>query len=134
MYKCEGKKVIIVNKYPKIEKEIEDFLLDEEGSIPRNKVLMIGSMVLLLNIIMTQEVFAGHYSHSSHRSHSSHSSAHHGNHGNHASHNSIGSSQVDAPSFPQPTPEIPSVQMNDVATTGTISALGSTPEFGKEIK
>ena len=76
------------NRFPKLQKEITDFLIDEEGNIPRSKVIAIGSMMLVLSYIMTQEVHAQHYSHQSHRSHYSHRS--HGSHGNsHSSHNSL---------------------------------------------
>lgn len=32
---------------PKIKKSIEDFLFEEEGNITRNKVLTVGSMMLI---------------------------------------------------------------------------------------
>ena len=55
---------------PKIIKSIEDFLYEEEGNITRNKVLMVGSMMLIMGAIMSMEAFAAHRSHSSHRSRS----------------------------------------------------------------
>ena len=69
--------------FPHIKKAVEDFMYDQEGNIPRNKVLTVGSMLLVLGILLSDEAFAAHGSHSSHRSHSSHSS--------HASHASGGS-------------------------------------------
>ena len=80
---------------PKIKKSIEDFLYEEEGNITRNRVLMIGSMMLIMGAILSIDVFAAHgshkshSSHKSHRSHSSHSSgAYHRSHVSHTSHSS----------------------------------------------
>ena len=77
--------------FPRVQKSIETFLNDEEGNIPRNKLLMIGSMVILMGILFMNEAFAAHRSHSSHSSHSSHKShsshrshSNHSNHGNHS--------------------------------------------------
>ena len=53
-------------KFPHITESIDQFLNDEEGSIPRNKILMIGSMLIILGVLMADEAFAGHRSHSSH--------------------------------------------------------------------
>ena len=58
---------------PKIKKSIEDFLYEEEGNITRNRVLMIGSMMLIMGAILSIDAFAAHGSHKSHSSHSSHS-------------------------------------------------------------
>lgn len=80
--------------FPKLERSLEDFLYEEEGNITRNKMVMVGSLVLVLSLLMYDEVFAGHRSHSSHSSHRSHSSGSggghgsHSNHANHASHSS----------------------------------------------
>lgn len=74
-------------KFPHIQEAITNFLYDEEGNIPRNKVLTIGAMVIVLGILMTDDVFAGHRSHSSHTSHSSHGS-HSSGSGEHISHQS----------------------------------------------
>ena len=70
-----------------IEKTIIDFLFEEEGNITRNKVLTVGSMMLIMGIIMTMDTFAAHRSHSSHSSHSSHKS-HSSGYGGHSSHES----------------------------------------------
>ena len=40
------------DKFPKIQKSIQDFFDDEDGSITRNKMLMIGGMVILLGILL----------------------------------------------------------------------------------
>lgn len=74
--------------FPHIQKSIDDFLYDEEGNIPINKVLTIGSMLLILGLVMSDDAFAGHSSHRSHSSHSSHSSYSGGGHSSHASHQS----------------------------------------------
>ena len=34
--------------FPHIKKAVEDFMYDQEGNIPRNKILTIGSMMLIL--------------------------------------------------------------------------------------
>ena len=73
---------------------ISDFLLDEEASIPKGQLLVIGSLMVVLSCVLgTQDASAWHSSHSNygHISHSnytypSHSS--HSSHSNHSSHNS----------------------------------------------
>lgn len=35
-------------RFPTIQKRISDFLYEEEGTIPRSKIITIGTMVLLL--------------------------------------------------------------------------------------
>ena len=80
--------------FPKVKKSITAFLYEEEGNIPRNKLLTLGSMILLLSILYADEAFAGHRSHSSHSSHGSHGSSSHGSsHGSHSSHESHSSHQ-----------------------------------------
>lgn len=76
------------NFFPKIKKNIEHLIEDEEGNIPGKKLLMLGTMVVILGSILATEVFATHRSHSSHKSHSSHRSHSSGSHGNHSNHNS----------------------------------------------
>ncbi|NCC45159.1 MAG: zinc transporter 7 [Clostridia bacterium] len=75
----------------------ENLIEDEEGNIPGKKLLMLGTMIVILGSLLSTDVFAGHRSHSSHsshRSHSSHSSGSHGNsHSNHGSHSSHESHQ-----------------------------------------
>lgn len=80
--------------FPHIKKSIENFVKEEDGNIPRNKILTIGSMMLVLSLLLAGDAFAGHSSHSSHKSHSSHSShkshsnSGHYSHSSHASHSS----------------------------------------------
>ena len=78
MYK--GVSIIMDKYFPKFIKSIENLIEDEEGNIPGNKLLMLGTMVIILGSFLAPEAFAGH------RSHSSHSSGSHGNHYSHSSH------------------------------------------------
>ena len=140
MYK-RGENWMMDSKFPKIKKTIDSFVYDEEGNIPRDKVLLIGSMVILMNLMITQDIFAKHYSHSSHRSHSSHSShsssrhGNHSNHSNHASHNnSISMDDLMINSNPQSTPTIDDANLVDNATNASIQSLGKTPKFDKTLK
>lgn len=79
--------------FPKLKKNIENLIEDQEGNIPANKLLMIGTLVVVFGSLMATEVFAAHRSHSSHSSHSSHGSGSHGSHSNHGSHESHQSHQ-----------------------------------------
>lgn len=80
--------------FPTIKKNIENLIEDEEGNIPGKKLLMLGTMMVILGSLMSVDVFAKHGSHGSHKSHSSHSSGSHGNsHSNHGSHSSHESHQ-----------------------------------------
>lgn len=76
--------------FPQITKTISDFIEDEDGNITRNKLVAIGSMILLMTLMYGMDAYAGHRSHSSHVSHRSHSSGSggHGNHYSHVSHQS----------------------------------------------
>lgn len=76
--------------FPKFQKSIENLIEDEEGNIPGKKLLVLGTIIVVLGSLMQMEALAGHRSHSSHRSHISHSSGTggHGNHGSHESHSS----------------------------------------------
>ena len=74
--------------FPHIHKAVSDFMYDQEGNIPRNKILTVGAMMLLLSIMFSDEAFADHRSHSSHSSHSSNSSGSGGGHSSHVSHQS----------------------------------------------
>lgn len=76
--------------FPHISEGIENFLFDEEGNIPRSKIIAIGSMLVVMGILMTEDIYAAHRSHSSHRTHSSHvsGSGGHGSHYTHSSHTS----------------------------------------------
>lgn len=59
-------------RFPKLRKELNDFLFNEEGSIPRGKIASIGTMALLLTMTNSGSALAKHRSHASHRSHTSH--------------------------------------------------------------
>lgn len=75
--------------FPTIKKSIEDLINDEEGNIPRGKLLMLGSTIMLMSMIMGIDAYAAHSSHKSHSSHSSHSStSYHRSHVSHTSHRS----------------------------------------------
>lgn len=67
-------------KFPEIKKSITDLISDEEGSIPRHKLVTIGSTLLLMGLILGFDSAAAHESHVSHSSHASH-----GSHGSHSS-------------------------------------------------
>lgn len=84
------------NLFPRIQRDISNFLMDQEGNIPRNKILAVGSMMILLSVVLAQDAFAKHTSHSSHKSHSSHSSHSSGSGGSHSSHESHVSHQSHA--------------------------------------
>ena len=61
--------------FPKFKKNISDLIEDEEGNIPGNKLLMLGTMIVVLGSMMQMDaVQAVHGSHKSHTSHSSHGS------------------------------------------------------------
>lgn len=76
-------------KFPSIKREIANLIEDQEGNITRGKMLSIGSMVILLGILLSTDIFAGHSSHFSHSSHKSHSStSYHRSHVSHTSHSS----------------------------------------------
>lgn len=72
--------------FPKVKKGIDAFLEDEEGNIPRSKILTVGSLMMLMGIIYGQNIYAAHSSHSSHASHSSGENP--GSHSSHESHQS----------------------------------------------
>ena len=74
--------------FPRIQKSIETLIEDEEGNIPGKKLLMLGTMVIILGSLFPMDVLADHRSHRSHSSHSSHSSGSHrsGGHESHVSH------------------------------------------------
>ena len=73
--------------FPRIQKSIENLIEDEEGNIPGKKLVVLGTMIVVLGSLLSFDVFAKHRSHSSHKSHSSHSSGS-GGHGSHSSHES----------------------------------------------
>ena len=61
-------------EFPHIKKSVDDFLYDEEGNIPINSVMTIGTVLLVLGFLLPDDASAAHSSHRSHSSHSSHSS------------------------------------------------------------
>ena len=62
--------------FPKVSKSIADYLYEEEGNISREKVLFIGSLMIIVGAMLRPiNAFAGHASHSSHASHASHASS-----------------------------------------------------------
>lgn len=96
--------------FPEISKSISDFLYDEEGNIPRGKILAVGSIMLILSIMFVDPALAYHGSHSSHASHASHES--HSSHVSHDSHDSHAShSSMPPPPKPTPIPKMPKVQI-----------------------
>ena len=93
-------------KFPEIKKSIADLIADEEGSIPRTRLVTIGSTIMLLGMLLSADAYAAHRSHTSHTSHSStsyhrshvsHTSARdnsvHSSHASHESHANVHSSQ-----------------------------------------
>lgn len=74
--------------FPTIKKSIETLIEDQEGNIPANKLLVLGTMMVVLGGILSVDAFAAHSSHRSHSSHSSHSSGTSSYHESHVSHQS----------------------------------------------
>ena len=75
--------------FPKIKKSVTDLIHDEEGNIPRSKLVMIGSTIMLMGMMMGIDTLAAHSSHRSHSSHYSHAStSYHRSHVSHSSHTS----------------------------------------------
>lgn len=77
-----------MDDFPKVKRSIENFLYDEEGNIPRSKILTVGTMMMLLGMVYFQDVHAAHSSHSSHSSHQSGSYSDSSSHVSHSSHTS----------------------------------------------
>lgn len=73
--------------FPEFRKSIENLIEDEDGNISNRKLLILGTMMIVLGSLMSTDAFAKHGSHVSHSSHSSHVSGA-GGHGNHSSHES----------------------------------------------
>lgn len=131
--------------FPRIQKRISDFLYEEEGTIPRSKIITIGTMVMLLSVFFADSAFAGHRSHSSHRSHyshyshSSHSSGYHGSHSSHSSHSNHSNHsnatpepvpQVFKPSTPSSNKSINGVSLLPVSTEDPNIILSSMKNSG----
>lgn len=78
--------------FPSIQKSVEDFIYDEDGNITRNKLVSIGTMIMVMAIVSAMNADAVHSSHRSHSSHVSHSSTSYiRSHSNHVSHSDHGS-------------------------------------------
>ena len=141
------------DKFPKIKKSICDFFEDDDGSITRNKVLMIGGMVLVLGVLLGEEIYAAHRTHYTHRTHSSHRTSNskhgshsthytshsthsnhytHGSHSSHASHvsytesSNYGSTNT---STGRAWPELSDIQSVDIPTATTMPALAESLEM-----
>ena len=75
--------------FPHINESIENFLFDEEGNIPRSKILVIGSMLIIMGLLLSEDVYAAHRTHrthSTHRTHYTHRSGGHMTHNTHSTH------------------------------------------------
>lgn len=81
-----------MGNFPDIPKSISNYLYEEEGNITRNRLLMVGSMAVIMSVLFALEADAGHGSHVSHGSHSDHTSHYSGHSSGHGSHNSHASS------------------------------------------
>lgn len=44
--------------FPHIQHAIKDFMFEEEANVPRNKVLTIGAMMLVLSYLLIDHAFA----------------------------------------------------------------------------
>ena len=123
-------------QFPEIQKSIQNYLYEEEGNITRNKLLMVGSLAVVMSVLFAMDASAAHGSHSSHSSHSfhsSHSSSSHASHTSHQSHTSStthSSSGVLYPNVPTPqqtydTPALPLVPQPAVSAPPVSSAAMS---------
>lgn len=111
------------DKFPKIKKSIQDFFDDEDGSITRNKVLVIGGMVIILGMLLSDEVYAAHRTHYTHRTHSSHRTSNnkHGSHSSHSSSHSTHSDHYTHSSHSSHTSHISYTENSNYGSTNTSS-------------
>lgn len=111
--------------FPHIQKAVTDFMYDQEGNIPRNKIMSIGSMLLIMAFLLGEEAFAAHGSHSSHSSHKSHASHSSGStHSSHASSTTTHSNTTPAHSNVATTPvTTPTVTTPSLAEVNNIRAV-----------
>ena len=142
----------IDNIFPSIKKSLDALIEDEEGNIPGNKLLLLGTMIIVLGSFLSINAFAKHGSHSSHASHSSHvsgsshSNSHynHGSHDSHVSHqshtshsntayhsNSSYSSEGDVTYSAPPAYSVPKVSVRPVVTTAETFRL---PDVNQNIE
>ena len=130
-------------QFPEIKKSIQNYLYEEEGNITRNKLLMVGSLAVVMSVLFALDAEAGHRSHSSHSSgheshvshqshqsgsgHSSHSSSSHSSHSSgSAAHNNT-SAAVTMPTYPEVL--VPQ-QTHDTPAMGTlpVPAIPALPD------
>lgn len=96
-----------MGNFPDIPKSISDYLYEEEGNITRNKLLMVGSLSVVLSVLFALEADAGHGSHKSHKSHTSHSSGLHTQTDNsHSSHSSSSHTNAKIPNTSNSFPKV----------------------------
>ena len=120
-------------QFPEIQKSIQHYLYEEEGNITRNKLLMVGSLAVVMSVLFAMDASAAHGSHGSHGSHSSHSSSSHASHASHESHvsstthSSSGSFYPDAltPQQTYDTPDLPLVPQPAISAPPASSAAGA---------
>ena len=113
-----------------IQKSIQNYLYEEEGNITRNKLLMVGSLAVVMSVLFAMDASAAHGSHSSHSSHSSSSHASHTSHQSHTSSTTHSSSGVLYSNVPTPqqtydTPALPLVPQPAVSAPPVSSAAMS---------
>ena len=124
-------------QFPEIQKSIQNYLYEEEGNITRNKLLMVGSLAVVMSVLFANGTPAQHmvptvliaptaptasHSSSSHASHTSHQS--------HTSSTTHSSSGVLYPNVPTPqqtydTPALPLVPQPAVSAPPVSSAAMS---------
>ena len=120
-------------QFPEIQKSIQNYLYEEEGNITRNKLLMVGSLAVVMSVLFAMDASAAHGSHGSHGSHSSHSSSSHASHASHESHvsstthSSSGSFYPDVltPQQTYDTPDLPLVPQPAISAPPASSAAGA---------
>lgn len=134
--------------FPKIQKSINDLIEDEEGNIPASRLLVLGTLMVILGNLFAVDAFAAHRSHSSHKSHSSHVSSStgstyytHSNHSSHESHqshtshsnsashsNSLYSAEGDVSYSAPAANSIPAISVQPVQTTSDTFTLPDVNE------
>lgn len=79
--------------FPAAKRSIANYINDEEGNISRNKLVTVGSAVILMGLIVLLDgcTYVSHISHTSGTSHRS--SGSHRSHSSHSSHRSHSSSR-----------------------------------------
>ena len=113
-------------QFPEIKKSIQNYLYEEEGNITRNKLLMVGSLAVIMSVLFALDAEAGHRSHSSHSSHRS--SSHGSGHGSHVSHQSHQSHQSGSGHSSHSSSSHSSHSSGSAAHSNT-SAAATTPTY-----